>query len=100
MKMMDSKKEEIAKAYAAGQLSLEDYQKALIAAHLGKRLDEMRKYYAKPVGPERAKYLDKLMAKKETKEERGSGVGGQSLISYSVKASLSIAERMLRDRVL
>jgi len=36
--------------------------------------------------------------KKKTKEERGSGVGGQSLISYSVKASLSIAERMLRDK--
>lgn len=69
MKMMDSKKDEISKSYAAGQLSLEDYQKALLAGHLGKRLDEMHKYFAKPVGPERVKYLDKILNKKDTKEE-------------------------------
>lgn len=69
MKMMHSKKDQITKAYADGQMSLEDYQKSLLAAHLGKELDDMRKYFAKPVGAERLKYLDKLMAKKDTKEE-------------------------------
>jgi hypothetical protein len=69
MKMMNTKKEQIIQAYANGQLSLEDYQKALLAAHLGKQLDDMRKYYAKPIGPDRTKYLDKLLNKKDVKEE-------------------------------
>ena len=68
MKMASAKKEEIAKNYAEGRLSLEDYQKSLLAAHLGKRLDDMRKYFAKPMGAERTKYLDKLLTKKETKK--------------------------------
>jgi hypothetical protein len=67
MKMASAKKDEIAKNYADGRLSLEDYQKSLLAAHLGKRLDDMRKYFAKPPGAERTKYLDKLLTKKETK---------------------------------
>jgi hypothetical protein len=69
MKMASAKKDEIAKSYADGQLSLEDYQKALLAAHLGKRLDDMRKYFAKPMGAPRAKYLDKLVTKKESKKQ-------------------------------
>ena len=68
MKMASAKKDEIAKNYAEGRLSLEDYQKSLLAAHLGKRLDDMRKYFAKPIGAERTKYLDKLLTKKETKK--------------------------------
>jgi hypothetical protein len=68
MKMASAKKDEIAKNYADGRLSLEDYQKSLLAAHLGKRLDDMRKYFAKPMGAERTKYLDKLLTKKETKK--------------------------------
>lgn len=68
MKMASAKKDEIAKSYADGRLSLEDYQKSLLAAHLGKRLDDMRKYFAKPLGAERTKYLDKLLTKKETKK--------------------------------
>jgi hypothetical protein len=68
MKMASAKKDEIAKNYAEGRLSLEDYQKSLLAAHLGKRLDDMRKYFAKPIGAERVKYLDKLLTKKETKK--------------------------------
>ncbi len=67
MKMASAKKDEIAKTYAEGRLSLEDYQKSLLAAHLGKRLDDMRKYFAKPMGAERIKYLDKLVTKKDTK---------------------------------
>jgi hypothetical protein len=69
MKMASAKKDEIARSYAEGRLSLEDYQKSLLAAHLGKRLDDMRKYFAKPMGPERVKYLDKLLTKKETKKQ-------------------------------
>jgi type II secretory pathway component PulM len=68
MKMASAKKDEIARNYAEGRLSLEDYQKSLLAAHLGKRLDDMRKYFAKPMGAERVKYLDKLLTKKETKK--------------------------------
>jgi hypothetical protein len=69
MKMASAKKDEIAKSYAEGRLSLEDYQRSLMAAHLGKRLDDMRKYFAKPMGAERTKYLDKLVTKKETKRQ-------------------------------
>jgi hypothetical protein len=69
MKMTSAKKDEIAKAYAEGRLSIEDYQKSLLAAHLGKRLDDMRKYFAKPMGAERLKYLDKQLVKKDTKKE-------------------------------
>jgi hypothetical protein len=69
MKMISAKKDEIAKAYAEGRLSIEDYQKSLLAAHLGKRLDDMRKYFAKPMGAERIKYLDKQLVKKDTKRE-------------------------------
>jgi hypothetical protein len=69
MKMASAKKDEIAKSYAEGRLSLEDYQKSLLAAHLGKRLDDMRKYFAKPMGPARLKYLDKLVAKKDAKKQ-------------------------------
>jgi hypothetical protein len=69
MKMASAKKDEIAKNYAEGRLSLEDYQKSLLAAHLGKRLDDMRKYFAKPPGADRTKYLDKLLTKKETKKQ-------------------------------
>jgi len=68
MKMMDTKKAQIVQAYANGQLSDTEYQKALEAAHLGKQLDEMRKYYVKPVGAARVAYLDKLVTKKETKD--------------------------------
>jgi hypothetical protein len=69
MKMASAKKDEIAKTYAEGRLSLEDYQKSLLAAHLGKRLDDMRKYFAKPMGAERIKYLDKLVTKKDAKKQ-------------------------------
>ena len=69
MKMASAKKDEIARSYAEGRLSLDDYQKSLLAAHLGKRLDDMRKYFAKPPGPERIKFLDKLVTKKETKRQ-------------------------------
>src|SRR2546430_152598 len=50
MKMMETKKEQIAQSYANGQISLEDYQRSLLAAHLGKQLSDMRKYFAKPMG--------------------------------------------------
>src|SRR5438309_250308 len=46
MKMMDKKKAQMTQAYANGQMSDADYQKVLEAAHLGKRLDEMRKYFS------------------------------------------------------
>ena len=69
MKMASARKDEFAQAYADGRLSLEDYQKSLLAAHLGKQLDTMRKYFAKPLGKERAKYLDKLIVKKEARKD-------------------------------
>lgn len=69
MKMMHAKKEQIVKAYTDGQLSIEDYQKSLLAAHLGKQLDDMRKYFAKPLGADRTKYLDKLIAKNDAKDD-------------------------------
>jgi hypothetical protein len=69
MKMMDRKKPQLEQAYAAGQISDEDYRKAMQAAHLGKRLDEMQKYYSKPPGHEREAYLDKILSKQETKKE-------------------------------
>jgi hypothetical protein len=69
MKMASAKKDEFAQAYADGRLSLEDYQKSLLAAHLGKQLDNMRKYFAKPMGSPREKFLDKMVAKKETKKQ-------------------------------
>jgi hypothetical protein len=69
MKMASAKKDEFAKAYAEGRLSLEDYQKSLLAAHLGKQLDNMRKYFAKPMGHAREKFLDKMLVKKESKKQ-------------------------------
>ncbi|MDB5299102.1 MAG: hypothetical protein JWO87_765 [Phycisphaerales bacterium] len=69
MKMLDTKKAQLAQAYAGGQLSDLDYRKSLEMAHLGKRLDEMRKYFSRPEGAERVAYLDKILAKKEAKEE-------------------------------
>ena len=67
LKEMDEKKERFTKSYDDGQMSLEDYQKSMLAAHLGKELKDMRKYFAKPAGEERVKYLDKLLVKKDTK---------------------------------
>src|SRR5258706_7461196 len=72
MKMMDSKEAQIVQAHANGQINDEDYQKALMAAHLGKQLGEMGKYLTKPSGPERAAYLDKVVNKKEVKDETRS----------------------------
>jgi hypothetical protein len=69
MKMMDAKKQQIIQAHASGQMSDDEYQKALEAAQLGKRLDEMNKYFAKPPGSARTAYLDKLVNKKETKQQ-------------------------------
>jgi hypothetical protein len=69
MKMMDRKKAQLEQSYAAGQIGDEDYRKAMEQAHLGKRLDEMRKYYAKPPGHEREAYLDHILTKQETKKE-------------------------------
>jgi len=69
MKMASAKKDEFAKAYADGRLSLEDYQKSLLAAHLGKQLDNMRKYFAKPMGGQREKFLDKMIVKKDSKKQ-------------------------------
>jgi hypothetical protein len=69
MKMASAKKDEFATAYAEGRLSLEDYQKSLLAAHLGKQLDNMRKYFAKPIGAQREKFLDKMILKKEAKKQ-------------------------------
>jgi hypothetical protein len=69
MKMMHVKKDQIVKAYSDGQLSVDDYQKAMLAAHFGKNLDDMRKYFAKPVGNERVQYLDKEIAKGDAKDE-------------------------------
>jgi len=69
MKMMDRKKPQLEQAYAAGQIPDEDFRKAMEQAHLGKRLDEMQKYYSKPPGHEREAYLDKILAKQETKKE-------------------------------
>ena len=69
MKMMDQKKAQIEQAYAAGQIGDEDYRRSLEAAHLGKRLDEMKKYFSKPAGHAREAYLDKLLRKHETKQE-------------------------------
>ena len=43
-----------------------------MAAHLGKQLGEMGKYLTKPSGPERAAYLDKIVNKKEVKDETRS----------------------------
>jgi hypothetical protein len=69
MKMASARKDEFAQAYADGRLSLEDYQKSLLAAHLGKQLDTMRKYFAKPMGNERVKFLDKMIVKKDAKKQ-------------------------------
>lgn len=69
MKMLDKDKDQIAKSYADGKLTLEDYQTSMLAAHLGKQLDDMRKYFAKPVGEDRVKYLDKVLAKKDVRAE-------------------------------
>jgi hypothetical protein len=69
MKMMDRKKAQLEQAYTAGQIPDDDFRKAMEQAHLGKRLDEMRKYYSKPPGHEREAYLDKILTKQETKKE-------------------------------
>jgi hypothetical protein len=69
MKMMDAKKSQIIQAHASGQMSDDEYQKALQAAQLGKRLDEMNKYFARPPGAARTAYLDKIVNKKETKQQ-------------------------------
>src|SRR5256885_15872255 len=47
MKMMDAKKSQLIQAHANGQMTDDEYQKALQAAQLGKRLDEMNKYFAR-----------------------------------------------------
>lgn len=69
MKMMHAKKDQIVKSYTDGQITVDEYQKDLLMAHLGKNLDDMRKYFAKPVGAERVKYLDKVITKKDEKDE-------------------------------
>ena len=69
MKMMDKKKTQITAAYSAGTIDDDEYRKTLEAAHLGKRLDEMKKYYSKPAGAARDAYLDKLLAKEDKKHE-------------------------------
>lgn len=67
MKVMDQKKTQIEQAYAAGKLTDDEYRKALEAAHLGRLLDHMKKYYARPPGRARDAYLDKVIDKKEKK---------------------------------
>ena len=69
MKMMDKKKTQITAAYSAGTIDDDEYRKTLEAAHLGKRLDEMKKYFSKPAGAARDAYLDKLLAKEDKKHE-------------------------------
>lgn len=69
MKMMDKKKTQITAAYSAGTITDEEYSKTLESAHLGKRLDEMKKYFSKPVGAARDAYLEKLLAKEDKKHE-------------------------------
>jgi hypothetical protein len=67
MKVMDQKKAQIEQAYANGKLTDDEYRKALEAAHLGRLLDHMKKYYARPPGRARELYLDKVIDKKEKK---------------------------------
>jgi hypothetical protein len=67
MKVMDQRKAQIEQAYAGGKLSDDEYRKALEAAHLGKLLDHMKKYYARPPGRARDAYLDRVIDKKEKK---------------------------------
>jgi len=69
MEMMDKKKTQITAAYTAGTISDDEYRKTLEAAYFGKRLDEMKKYYAKPAGPARDAYLETLIAKSDKKHE-------------------------------
>jgi hypothetical protein len=69
MKMMDKKKDKIEQAYASGKLTDTEYRKALEAAYLGKRLDEMQKYFSKPQGRIREAYLDKLFEKQDKKRD-------------------------------
>jgi hypothetical protein len=67
MKVMDQKKAQIEQAYANGKLTDDEYRKALEAAHLGRLLGHMKKYYARPPGRARDAYLDKVIDKKEKK---------------------------------
>ena len=69
MKMMHARKDQIVKSYTDGQITVEEYQKDLLMAHLGKNLADMRKYFSKPIGAQRLKYLDKEVSKKLTKDE-------------------------------
>jgi hypothetical protein len=69
MKMMDKKKDKIEQAYTSGKLNDMEYRKALEAAYLGKRLDEMQKYFSKPPGKNRDSYLDKLLEKQDKKRQ-------------------------------
>jgi hypothetical protein len=85
MKVIDRKKSQMTQAYSAGRITDDEYRKALQAAHLGKRLDEMHKYFSRPAGRAREAYLDKMIdkdakqkaalsrdptARKEKKEEK------------------------------
>jgi hypothetical protein len=70
MKVIDRRKTQIAQAYSAGQINDVEYRKALQAAHLGERLDDMKKYYSRPAGKTRDAYLDKMVAKDAKKKDQ------------------------------
>ena len=69
MKMMDHKRDIISQAYASGKITDVEYRKALEAAHLGKHLALMRKFYERAPGPARDAYLDKVLDKRDKKRD-------------------------------
>ena len=68
MKMIDHKKDVISQAYNSGKITDTEYRKALEAAHLGKQLDIMKKYFERAPGHDREAYLDKVLDKKDKKQ--------------------------------
>ena len=71
MELLDDKKEGIEQAYEQGQLTDDEFRRALQMAWFGERVGRARNYFSKPPGRERTAYLDKLLDKRDKKKAEG-----------------------------
>jgi hypothetical protein len=69
MDAMRKDKKEVAKAYAGGQISASEYEKALLAAWIGRSMTHMEEYAKLKPGTPREQFLNRLVKKGEEKRK-------------------------------
>jgi hypothetical protein len=66
---LEERKDEVKSAYHAGKLDEVEFRTAKELAWFGDWLGKMDEYYAKPPGQQRQLYLERLVAKREKKDD-------------------------------